>query len=186
MVGEYPVRQGENGIQLVTYDCVYIDGELVSRIPRENETVVLKEPVDALIEVGTYVQTYELSEYNEAYSWPVPGLNGVSRGFVPGGHRGLDITAAYNTPIYAANQGVVIISGVHWSWGNYCVIEHPDGMTTLYAHCSSVAVAQGDIVMQNQIVGYVGSTGVSTGNHLHFEVTSGGALVDPYLFVSRP
>jgi murein DD-endopeptidase MepM/ murein hydrolase activator NlpD len=87
----------------------------------------------------------------------------------------VDIPAPSGTPIKAAKSGVVIISGYGSSYGNYVVIAHGDGTRTLYAHQSSRAVSAGDSVSQGQTIGYVGSTGSSTGNHLHFEIWTGSS-----------
>ena len=89
------------------------------------------------------------------------------------GYNGIDFGAAYGTPIRAAASGRVIVSkvgGWNGGYGNYLVIEHPNGTQTLYSHNSRNAVWQGQNVVAGQVVGYVGSTGRSTGNHLHFEV----------------
>ena len=101
----------------------------------------------------------------------------------PDNHTGIDIPAARGTPIYAAKSGVVITSvygtGNAWSYGNYVVVSHSDGTSTLYAHMSSRAVSEGQTVAQGEVVGYVGTTGNSTGNHLHFEVRVNGSRTDP-------
>ena len=101
----------------------------------------------------------------------------------PDNHTGIDIPAARGTPIYAAKSGVVITSvygtGNAWSYGNYVVVSHSDGTSTLYAHMSSRAVSEGQTVAQGDVVGYVGTTGRSTGNHLHFEIRVNGSRTDP-------
>ena len=101
----------------------------------------------------------------------------------PDNHTGIDIPAARGTPIYAAKSGVVITSvygtGNAWSYGNYVVVSHSDGTSTLYAHMSSRAVSEGQTVSQGDVVGYVGTTGRSTGNHLHFEIRVNGSRTDP-------
>ncbi len=101
----------------------------------------------------------------------------------PDNHTGIDIPAARGTPIYASKSGVVITSvygtGSAWSYGNYVVVSHSDGTSTLYAHMSSRAVSKGQTVKQGDVVGYVGTTGNSTGNHLHFEIRVNGSRVDP-------
>lgn len=98
-------------------------------------------------------------------------------------HTGIDIPAARGTPIYAAKSGVVTTSvygsGSYWSYGNFVLISHQDGTSTLYAHMSSRAVSEGQTVKQGQVIGYVGTTGRSTGNHLHFEVRVNGKRTDP-------
>lgn len=90
-------------------------------------------------------------------------------------HGGIDIPAPNGTPIMAAKSGVVIISTLGGSYGNHVAIAHGDGTRTLYAHMSSRAVSAGQSVSQGQVIGYVGSTGRSTGNHLHYEIWTGSS-----------
>ncbi len=94
-------------------------------------------------------------------------------------HTGVDMRASYGTPIVSGADGVVIYSGARGGYGNTVMVDHGGGMVTLYAHQSSIAVANGQSVAAGQLVGYVGSTGLSTGPHLHFEVRINGAPVDP-------
>ncbi len=96
-------------------------------------------------------------------------------------HMGIDIACAYGTQILAANGGYVIRSENTgpYSYGEVIFILHNDGMTTLYAHCSKRLVNKGDTVKQGQVIGYVGSTGLSTGNHLHYGVLRGSTFVNP-------
>ncbi len=104
---------------------------------------------------------------------PVPGAR-RTRGIKPG-HRGVDLAAPIGTPIYAAAGGNVIIArmGYNGGFGNYVVIQHDNGTKTLYAHQSRLATKAGDRVSQGEVIGYVGSTGRSTGPHLHIEVLGG-------------
>ena len=96
-------------------------------------------------------------------------------------HGGTDIGASYGSAIYAADSGTVVRSSDGWNggWGNYVMIDHGNGMQTLYAHMSSRAVSVGQTVSRGQTIGYVGSTGMSTGPHLHFEMYINGSRVDP-------
>ncbi len=94
-------------------------------------------------------------------------------------HSGIDISANSGTTIMAADSGTVVTAVYSSSYGNYVVISHGGGTTTLYAHMSSMAVSAGQTVTKGQTIGYVGSTGWSTGPHCHFEVKIGGQLVDP-------
>lgn len=96
-------------------------------------------------------------------------------------HGGTDIAASYGSAIYAADSGRVVSSSDGWNggWGNYVMIDHGNGMQTLYAHMSSRAVSVGQTVSRGQTIGYVGSTGWSTGAHCHFEIKIGGSLTDP-------
>lgn len=96
-------------------------------------------------------------------------------------HGGTDIGASYGSAIYAADSGTVVRSADGWNggWGNYVMIDHGNGMQTLYAHMSSRAVSVGQTVSRGQTIGYVGSTGMSTGPHLHFEMYVNGSRIDP-------
>ena len=138
-------------------------------------------------------QNVTLPPTGSGYQWPLPSscltltsafgyrIHPISG--QPHSHTGIDVSAAGGTPIYAAKGGQVIMSeygsGVNWSYGNFVVIDHGDGTTTLYAHMSSRAVSEGQMVTQGQTIGYVGNTGNSKGNHLHLEVRVNGQRVDP-------
>jgi len=94
-------------------------------------------------------------------------------------HKGVDFAAGYGTPILAAAAGKVDYAGWHGGHGNYVKISHGSGMGSGYAHMSRFAVRSGQHVQQGQVIGYVGSTGLSTGPHLHYEFYRGGQAVDP-------
>jgi murein DD-endopeptidase MepM/ murein hydrolase activator NlpD len=94
-------------------------------------------------------------------------------------HPGVDFAAACGTPIHAADSGVIFFAGPNGGYGNATIINHGAGLATLYGHQSSIAVSVGQVVEQGQVIGYVGSTGYSTGCHLHFEVRVNGTPVDP-------
>ena len=122
------------------------------------------------------------------YMWPLPGWYRLSSQFgyrihpITGkahSHTGIDIPASGGTPILACKSGQVVTSAYHYSYGNYVVIDHGNGNSTLYAHMSSRAVSEGQMVTQGQTIGYVGTTGSSTGNHLHLEVRDNYTRVDP-------
>jgi murein DD-endopeptidase MepM/ murein hydrolase activator NlpD len=114
---------------------------------------------------------------------PPLNFNGV---FYPHFHTGLDLGAPLDTPVHAAADGVVLLaaasvdgSGRLVGYGNYVVVAHPDGFVTLYGHLDSVAVKAGQVVHQGEIVGLEGSTGWSTGPHVHFEIRHDGQFLDP-------
>ncbi|MCL2402163.1 MAG: M23 family metallopeptidase [Oscillospiraceae bacterium] len=94
-------------------------------------------------------------------------------------HNGIDIGAPSGRNVFAADTGTVLISRRNASFGNYIVISHGDGVTTLYAHLSTRSVSVGDTVTRGDVIGRVGSTGISTGPHLHFEVSVNGARINP-------
>ena len=108
------------------------------------------------------------------FGWRLHPLLGYSRM-----HQGTDYGAAYGTPIRAVTDGIVSFAGWHGGHGNMVQLKHPSGLGTGYAHMSRIAVAPGSRVSQGQVIGYVGSTGLSTGPHLHFEVYRGGVAVNP-------
>ncbi|MEX2211486.1 MAG: peptidoglycan DD-metalloendopeptidase family protein [Gaiellaceae bacterium] len=116
----------------------------------------------------------------QGFIWPVSGTLTSTFGWRWGRmHQGIDISAASGTPIRAAASGAVIYSGWLGGYGNLVVIDHGGGLSTAYAHNSSNAVSPGQQVAQGQVIAYLGSTGYSTGPHVHFEVRVNGAAVDP-------
>ena len=99
-------------------------------------------------------------------------------------HRGIDIPAPYGSNVYAALDGVVTVAKWSNSYGNYIVLEHGGGMTTLYAHNSALLKKVGDKVLRGEVIAKIGSTGMSTGNHCHFEVSVEGVLKNPLDYVT--
>ena len=128
------------------------------------------------------------------YIWPVTTSKKISSPFgsrinpVTGRsetHKGVDIAGVfYSSNIIAAKAGTVIISQYGSSYGNYVVVSHGTGNTTLYAHMSKRSVKVGDVVKQGDVLGVTGSTGNSNGPHLHFEITEGGSRVDPLKYLT--
>ena len=98
-------------------------------------------------------------------------------------HNGIDIGADMNTEIYAANSGTVTYAGEMSGYGNYVVIDHGNGFETAYAHCNSISVSSGDTVAKGQVIAHIGSTGNSTGPHLHFEIKENGEFLNPLDYV---
>ncbi len=94
-------------------------------------------------------------------------------------HAGIDVGAASGTPIYAANDGIVIFAGGRGGYGSTVIVDHGGGITTLYAHQSRIGTSEGQLVARGDVVGFVGATGTATGNHLHFEVRVDGSPVNP-------
>ena len=135
-------------------------------------------------------------ECAEGFIWPLPGAGRVTtefgadqwvNGVFSSGHKGLDIAIAGGTPIYAAHNGTVVATTGHWTYGNVVMIDNGDGIATLYAHMQSAAIVSvGETVTQGQVIGYVGSTGNSSGNHLHFEVRVNGVRQNPRNYISPP
>jgi murein DD-endopeptidase MepM/ murein hydrolase activator NlpD len=94
-------------------------------------------------------------------------------------HAGIDFRASYGSPIYAVSDGTVQFAGRHGGHGNFVKLSHGGGLGTGYAHMSRIAVSAGEHVRRGEVIGYVGSTGLSTGPHLHYEMYRNGATVNP-------
>lgn len=126
--------------------------------------------------------------------WPVNGFNEISSPFgyrihpitkEKKLHKGIDIPANYGVDILSTDYGVVTFSGVKNGYGNVVYIEHFDGKVSIYGHNSENIVKEGDIVEKGQPIAKIGSTGISTGNHVHFELSVNGELKNPLELVNR-
>ena len=181
---------GVLGKRLVTADVVYVNGLEEDRT--EVDSVVLKEPVDQVVTVGTAEPIQVLSSSSSgsaagsssSFIWPVDGghvtcgINGYW------GHTGMDIGANRGTVIRAAASGTVVKAvRQYYAYGIHVKISHGNGIYTLYAHMSQLAVSYGDYVQQGQIIGYVGQTGNAYGNHCHFEIIINGRFMDPSKYI---
>ena len=143
----------------------------------------VKKSSDQVIVKGNGKKKANVS--NKGFMWPAPSVHSISSsyGYREGGefHTGLDIADGncYGATVVASKSGTVEWAGYDDSgYGNYVIINHGDGYKTLYGHCSSVSVSQGQNVTQGQTIAAIGSTGQSTGNHLHFEVRTGDERSD--------
>ncbi len=128
-----------------------------------------------------------------SFTWPVPSCTIITSRYgsrfhpilqTERFHAGIDIGAASGSTIVAADGGTVAVAEYNDSYGNYVFIDHGNGYSTVYAHMSSMAVSAGQSVSQGDTIGYVGSTGWSTGPHCHFEIRSGGSTTDPAAYFS--
>jgi murein DD-endopeptidase MepM/ murein hydrolase activator NlpD len=127
--------------------------------------------------------SYDSSPSSSGLIWPVSGPVVSGYGMRWGRmHTGIDIAVGYGTPIHAAASGTVIFAGWMGGYGNFVIVDHGGGLSTAYAHQSSIAVG-GGTVSQGQVLGYVGCTGHCFGPHLHFEVRINGSAVDPLGFL---
>lgn len=154
-----------------------------------------KEIEKKIEELEKYLAASKIQyDTGSGYVWPVDGYYTITSFFgprihpithKPGNHTGTDIRADYGVPIKAARGGEVITSEYHWSYGNYVVVYHGNGESTLYAHMSKRSVSVGQIVKQGQELGKIGSTGSSTGNHLHYEVRINGVRQDAINFYPK-
>ena len=181
---------GRDGTADNTYRVKAINGEETGRELIEQN--IIKSPRTCVVKVGTRVLPEQMDATKRGSKYmvnPVPAAMVTShfgwrilRG-VSDHHDGLDLAAPKGTPIYAAASGEVIYAGYNGSYGNYIKIKHPDGLVTLYAHCSELLVETGDTVSQADEIGLVGSTGNSTGYHCHFEVYEGSERKDPEKYI---
>ena len=180
------LQEGQNGLRRVTMQNVYdTNGVLLEQTILSTETI--REPVNKKVVVGTKkVTKYGAAAYiggSGQFIWPVPGYRNCSRWY-GSGHKGVDICASAGTPIYASAGGTVTKAGYNKAgagtgYGYSVIISHSGGYTTVYAHCLSLAVSAGQTVRQGQLIGYVGSTGRSSGNHCHFEIRRNGSYIAP-------
>lgn len=174
------VTEGEVGEYEVSALIEYVNGTEVGQSIL-SETLI-SEPVTEVVKVGTK----EIPGLGTG-SFITPAKGKITSSF--GGrwgrmHNGIDIGASTGTPIYASDTGIVIFSDYKGSYGNLVKIDHQNGYVTYYAHCSSLSVNKGETVVQGQLIGYVGSTGNSTGPHCHFEIQQNGTPLNPLDFLN--
>lgn len=176
---------GKNGTAEVNYTVVERNGVLISKV--EDGRTILTEPSTQYELVGT--QEPPLRIGTGTFINPLSGSYISSRfgnRYIFGSysyHTGLDLAKAYGSSISAADGGTVTFAGYKGSYGNMVEIDHGDGYTTRYAHCSEFYVSVGDKVYQGQSIAAVGLTGVTTGPHCHFEIRKYGVPVDPSSYI---
>lgn len=174
---EKVITQGSAGQREITANVTKLNGFEEAKTVVEEKTIV--EPVAKRVERGT-LQTPPKKAIG-SFIYPVSGR--LSSGFGARwgrSHKGIDLACSRGTPIYASDGGTVEFSG--WNSGGYgylVIINHGNGYVTYYGHNSKNAVSKGDKVYQGQLIGYVGSTGDSTGNHVHFEIRKSGVAQNP-------
>lgn len=169
-------QQGKDGEKVVHVESEILNGQTTTSTKLGEEVTV--EPTTHVVEKGTKVVP---SRGTGSLAWPaVGGYISSHVGYRWGRlHKGIDIARPSNYTIKAADNGTVVEAGYSGSFGNKVVINHNNGITTLYAHLSSIHVRVGQTVTKGQQIGVMGSTGNSTGTHLHFEVYKNGALQNP-------
>ncbi|MGM8215803.1 peptidoglycan DD-metalloendopeptidase family protein [Bacillaceae bacterium W0354] len=169
-------QQGVEGKKRVTYHVTTKNNEVISKEKIDEE--VIKEPTEKIVLQGTKVIS---SRGTGNFAWPTYGGSITSYvGYRWGAyHKGIDIAGVSNRTIMAADNGVVTFAGWDGGYGNKVVINHNNGYRTVYAHMSSIKVRAGQTVRKGQALGIMGTTGNSTGVHLHFEMYKNGALVNP-------
>lgn len=182
-------REGEMGKRSVIAAITYLNGREETR--KILESKILEEPINEIKIVGARMpdNADELAKLFEGkFAWPVNGgyLSSMFMTEDRPTHKALDIAAASGTDIYAADNGTVTFSGASDDGaGLNIMIQHSDGFSTRYAHCSALYVLEGQTVVKGQIIAAIGRTGTATGNHLHFEVRYNGYRLDPMPFVKR-
>lgn len=176
--GTYSTQQkGSNGETRIRATVTYVNDHEVER--EITEKTVISEPVNEILRVGTKPKPKTAA--TGKFARPVSGgyvsssFGNRSRGY----HTGIDWALSYGTPIYASDGGTVTSSGWGGGYGKMIKINHGNGYETLYAHCSKLVVTSGKKVAKGQLIGYVGSTGNSTGPHLHFEIRKNGSYLNP-------
>lgn len=179
--GEKVVSQeGKNGKARVTARLTKHNGKTVEK--EILSTKIIQEPVDKIILKGTkekpptagsgkFIRPVNVSVYS-GYGWRWGRM-----------HYGIDLSCATGTPIHAADGGVVTTAGWYYGYGLTVIIDHGNGYTTLYGHCSALYVSVGEHVYQGQTIAAVGNTGNSSGPHCHFEIKHNGANVNPSNYV---
>lgn len=186
LVGYYYVSQkGVAGLNQNVENVVYINGKEIKRIKLKQE--VLRKPVNEVVIIGTAG-----SGSSSGMTFPLPaGTRYVITTYFGGTdavhstpHKGIDYGAPQGTSILAAKSGTVVYAGNNGNgYGYHVIINHGNGMRTVYAHASRLLVKKGEAVTQGQIIAKVGSTGNSTGPHLHFEVIINGRYMNPAIYV---
>ncbi|HEX3011871.1 MAG TPA: peptidoglycan DD-metalloendopeptidase family protein [Syntrophomonadaceae bacterium] len=172
-------QQGKTGEKQIAYTATKCNGVISQKQVLGEQ--ILKAAIDKIIVKGSRV-TYVASRSNQGsgdLDWPVHGT--ITQYF--GSHTGIDIAARSGTAIRAADGGRVTFAGYDGGYGRFIIINHGNGLVTRYAHCSSIEVSEGENVAKGQVIGAVGSTGHSTGPHLHFEVLAGGAFRNPLSYL---
>ncbi|MUT67472.1 M23 family metallopeptidase [Paenibacillus sp. NEAU-GSW1] len=172
------IREGQSGKKVVTYRVVKQNGYLVSEELISSEVVT--EAIPEIIMKGTKVI---LGEGSGSFAMPVSGWSLSSKYGQRWGrsHKGIDITG--NKTIMAADNGVIEFVGTKSGYGNVVIIDHKNGYKTLYGHLSSYSVKKGQIVEKGDKIGIMGSTGRSTGVHLHFEIHKNGVIQNPLKYL---
>ncbi len=169
------ISEGSDGESTYTIQVTKVNGVETARKTLNEE--VLVAPVNKVVEVGTMNTPPKSS--TGIFKQPASGRRTDNFGTRGGTHKGIDIAAPAGTPIYAADGGVVKLSGWSGNYGNLVIIDHENGFQTYYAHNSKLYVSQGERVYQGQLIAAMGTTGDSTGNHCHFEVRMNGVPVNP-------
>ena len=175
--------KGENGVSVRTESVEKLNGNVSTRT--ELSVVVEKNAVDEVVEIGTAVVKSKSKASSSGLICPInSGKYRISSYYGDGrNHKGIDLCANRGTAIFAAGGGTVTYAGYDSDFGYNVIIKHSNGISTRYAHANSLNVKKGQVVAQGDMIAAVGSTGWSTGNHLHFEVIVNGVRVNPAPYI---
>ena len=199
------VRQEENAVNLEERKTA-LDSTLLQKQKLLQEATADVEKYKAIYEAAEAAEAAMIKQNSNAFSysanpikytggrfaWPVPGSQRITSYYgyrihpvykTKKFHTGIDVGAGYGLDIVAAGDGVVTMATTNGGYGKCVIINHGSGITTLYGHCSTLLVSVGDKVTKGQTIAKVGSTGVSTGPHLHFEVRLNGSTTDPLQYL---
>lgn len=174
----YIETYGRDGLMVTEYLVTSRNGRMSDYTEtdctrREPVTQVLVVGNKVHLSTGSYIWPVEMAYISSDFGWRKSTVGSAN-------HQGIDLAYDYGTPILAADGGKVIFSGTKGGYGKLVMIEHDNGDITYYAHCKKLLVSEGDLVMQGDQIALMGSTGTSTGSHLHFEVhPGGGKAVNP-------
>ncbi|MGI6452736.1 MAG: peptidoglycan DD-metalloendopeptidase family protein [Syntrophomonadaceae bacterium] len=168
-------QYGKNGLKHISYEVVKRNGTVEEKEILDEK--VISQAVNKIILKGTQVTVASRGGGTGALDWPVYGQ--ITKYYRGTSHTGLDIANSSGTPIKAADSGYVTYTGYRGGYGNFVIIDHGNGMVTRYAHCSSFKTSAGQNVSRGDIIATVGSTGNSSGPHLHFEVMVNGGFDNP-------
>ncbi len=180
--GEHIVKQeGTNGKRESTYIYTEENGNRTSIVQTDENVLVV--PKDYIVVVGTKVIP---SVGTGSFAWPTIGGHISSQMGHRWGrtHEGIDIARPSDYTIKASDNGVVKTAGKHATYGNHIIIDHNNGYETVYAHLSKIDVSVGQVVEQGTAIGVMGSTGRSTGTHLHFEIHKNGSVMNPLSYLN--
>ncbi|MGR6837308.1 peptidoglycan DD-metalloendopeptidase family protein [Syntrophomonas erecta] len=174
-------QSGQNGEKKIVYEAIKRNGVLDKREIKEEQ--IIKEAVNKILVKGSQVNIASRGGGARVLDWPVYGPISSYYGSRGGSHTGIDIAARSGTAIRAAASGNVTYAGYQGGYGKFIIVNHGNGIVSRYAHCSSINVSVGQRVAAGQTIGTVGSTGRSTGPHLHFEVLAGGSFRNPLSYL---
>lgn len=181
------ITAGVKGLNRRVENIVTLNGVTTSSSIISN--VVLRKPVNEVVLIGTKSKALSAADReiiaNAGFLFPLPSGSYVVTSYYGDGrnHQGVDLGANKGTSIFAVKGGTVVSSGSNGAYGYCVIVDHGNGVKTLYAHASKLLVSKGEKVSAGQVIALVGSTGRSSGNHLHFEVIINGRNVNPAPYI---